>query len=321
MSKSANELCALLITKQVEGLTIEEEDLVVDYLYKIGIDVSPNDSQQVICNTLISKLLEKEGTARIPRTAFANKLIENERQFKIDQANRMRKQRIYDHRLKQVDSLVSAARRTECLLDTTGLIPPEKIYTLIKKNDFGLFEGLNGSKYIKAVIKIPSNLYKKIFQHIDIPILKITPIGKDSMIEYIKIEGYHNDDTDFIYMTESTRILLNIDEIGAAKLQLCKSVSVIDQIDFIFYGNNEQLIKYVEAIKILLPNLINAYSVLKVGITLTLFDKNNILLVVLIHKLYSNGKEVFIGALPPGTNEIPMNILADIDDDGEIKQL
>ena len=52
---------------------------------------------------------------------------------------------------------------------------------------------------------------------------------------------------------------------------------------------------------------------------LVLFNKNNILLVVMINKIYSNEKEVFVGTLPLGLNDIPFTIKSDLDNDGNLK--
>lgn len=53
MSKSAKELCAMLITRALKDLNEDEEEIVVDYLEKIGVKTKLTMKPRELCTLLL----------------------------------------------------------------------------------------------------------------------------------------------------------------------------------------------------------------------------------------------------------------------------
>ena len=56
---SAKQLCAQLVTRALQDLTEEEEEVVVDYLESAGISVDLDANPRELCTLLLEKLCKK----------------------------------------------------------------------------------------------------------------------------------------------------------------------------------------------------------------------------------------------------------------------
>ena len=203
MSK-AKELCALLLTRGLKTLSSDEEDTVVDYLSDMGIDVDIDARPQDICITLMSKLLadEMEEDRAVPLAAvraYSSRVLEEleeEKQEKAIQQQKLRQQQEERERLMRLQKERKATESTlrQNISDLPGCYQDDEIftqrsYTLEVNDNVGLDQLPDGSYQNTAKIRLPANLFDRVFTATDNPIIEIIANGKQA---YARLEGVSN---------------------------------------------------------------------------------------------------------------------------------
>jgi len=306
--RSAQELCALLITRGVKSLSDDEEEIVVDYLDSIGIEVSLDDKPRDMCQTLLRKLMEEKSERPIPITAFANKILEKtqkDRTRKEETRNKNREEEAIRRRDVQI--------RTKRANDELGFdklrnrlpgcqqangVFNQNVYDIQVDYDLGLQPLSDGNYQYKSVISLPSDLISQVYGITDNPIVEIK-VGRTTA--YARIEGGSEDG---IRISRLTSDILKLQEpFVQASLRLCSSMPTIQSVNFTYYGSREEL-------DLILPNLINrlpetieAFSYLSLGLIL-----RTVVLVRVDQLIDTNGDPVFSGLLPFGVSDIPFDI-------------
>jgi hypothetical protein len=314
--RSAQELCALLITKGIKNLSDDEEEIVVDYLDSIGVEVSLDDKPRDMCQTLLRKMMEEKSDRPIPITAFANKVLEKSQKERVKkeetrakrrEEENIRKREI-DIRTKRVNDELGFDRMKNRLpgcQQANGIFNQDR-YDIQVDYDLGIQELSDGNYQYKAVISLPSDLISQIYGFSDNPIIEIR-VGNNTA--YARIEGVSED---VITISKLVGDILKLREPFAnAVLRLCRTMPIIQSVVFTYYGSQEELDSILPNLINRLPETINAFSYLSLGLLLrTVVD--GVETIVRVDRLVdNNGDLVFSGLIPFGDSELPFEINAE----------
>lgn len=314
MSKSAKELCAMLITRALKDLDEDEEEIVVDYLEKIGIKTKLSMKPRELCTLLLEKTMEKEYGKKIPLTAYANNLLNKEQEASA--ARLASKQKI----IKEVDVKIRRSRSKQELENLSNKLPgclisesnifSRHLYNLIIDPVLGIVNLEDGTSQYSAMISISQRLYENIFTVSETPIIEIRT--NKGFKAYAKIaEPHEGSDTD-VYVSPLIAYILNIKDSGMAFLQLCISLPKISHVKFTYYGNREELDKILSLLIVKLPAVINAFSYLSLGMILTTVVDGKEIEVRVDALRDEDERPIFAGILPFSETDLPFEIDPDL---------
>lgn len=299
----------MLITRSLKDLTEDEEEVVVDYLTNLGIDVDADASPKSMCVELLERLMAKELGKKVPLTAYANQIKAAE----LEQAKvvALKRKDIMRNRVR-TELEAKSAILPSCIDAKLGILSSTVIpYDLMVDQELGLHQvddstGENLLQY-SAVISIATDLYDKIFNQIDDPVIQITSF--DGRIAYARISGSHVGRAEVVYVSPLVAAILGAGEKPRLKafLKLCNSLPTIDNVKFTYYGSQAELNAILPLLIERLPGLINAYSYLSLGMVIqTTMDGSR----VRVDGLFDNQQRpIFAGILPFGSAELPFEIM------------
>lgn len=301
MGRSAKELCAMLITRSLGNLDEDEEEIVVDYLEDLGISVDIDTHPKDLCVTLLEKTMVKELGRKVPLTAYANSVIKKEEEKKREKKARKKQRKLEEKRKEKEQDLKDKFKKLP------GCIPEEDMsgsYPVRVNEEVGIQVLPDNTLQYSAVVSIPSDFYQKIYNKLSNPVLEFnTFTGKKA---FARINSYHEGQD--ILISPLVANILGIDKIGEVFLRVCSYLPSINHVKFTYYGNKEELEKILPDLTDKLPQVINAFSYLSLGIVLkTLLDDKEVL--VRVDKIEdSDGMPVFAGLIPFGESDISFEI-------------
>jgi len=314
------ELCALLLSKGLKDLSEDEEELVANYLEDSGISVSLKDKPSDLCRKLLQLTMEQEGydPQRVPINVYANTLLTKEQQAKEIKAQQemeaRRLKEIEDRRIGTRQMLENQANNLPgCVLEDSKIL--SKIpYNLQVDKNLGIMTLSDNTLQYSSVISVNNQIYEEIFRAYENPIIELVSI--QGYRTYVRVAEGHQDDPNLIYISPLVATSLNIENRGAAVAKLCISLPIIKHIKFTFFGTTEELNLILDQILEKLPDLINAFSYLSLGMLLYMIiktDQGDIKISVRVEALYDdNDQSVFAGLIPFGENDIPFDIDPDL---------
>lgn len=302
--KSAKELCARYITRQITELDEEEKDDIYYYLDDRGYEVTTETKPRQLCMMLMEDLIKKEGAGRIPITAYSHKIIQD-----LDRAREVRARKYAEaeekaqRRRKIMELERSSSVLPGCVKDRSGIVPNVP-YSFILDPAVGLIRDSEGQEVYKSLVNVPENIYMQIFTRgIDKPVLELsTPRGKKT---YARIAGPHSGINNMLLLNFLTQEELGLREGDKIFMKLCVDMPEITSIMFTYYGTQEELNEILPELIVKLPKNINTMTSLKLGDEIHVDNRYT----VRIDKLYSEGgEEVFSGIFPLGYSNVPFEI-------------
>lgn len=305
---SAKSLCAMLITRSLKDLTEDEEEVVVDYLTDLGIDVDADAKPREICVELLERLMAKELGKKVPLTAYANQIKEAE----VEKAKlvAVKRKEIMRNRVKgELQAKVKVL--PGCIDAKLGILSSTVVpYDAVVDRELGLQRvddstGDNLSRY-SAVISISNDLYDRIFNQINDPVIEITSF--DGHTAYARIAASHDGPDTLIRISPLVAAILNTGDKPRFKtlLKLCNSLPTVSNVKFTYYGGQDELNKILLLLIDRLPSLVNAYSYLSLGMVIAATLEGDR---VRVDGLYdADQRPIFAGILPFGDNQIPFTV-------------
>jgi hypothetical protein len=320
LGPSPKELCSLLISKGLKELSPDEEDSVVNYLEDSGVRVGLRDKTTDICVKLLQLTMVEDGydPQKVPVRIYANTLIErekSERESKFQQTSeRRRLQEIEDQRNDARKRLEQQAKTLPGCVVADSDILPKTLFTLQVDPELGLMILPDGSLQYSSVISINGDLYEQLFLALENPIVELG--AGQGYKTYVRISDAHQGDRNLVYISPLVATSLNIENEGSAFVKLCVSLPQIRRIEFSFLGTSETLTSILERITEKLPDLINAFSYLSLGMILRTSiktDREDLVLNARVDGLYDESDQaIFAGLIPFGESDIPFEINADM---------
>lgn len=310
---SAKEICAKLITRKLSQLSTDEMDEVYDFLDDKGYDINIDMSSRQLCTILMEDLMKDDsiskglsGKSRIPMTAFANKVLKDENEKRLIKEEKMRLARIKRQRSEKKKELESQSRQLQGCRKNRGFLP-NVMYNQVMDLDIGIFKS-GDQEYYGAFIQVPMQLYMKIFNEIDSPIIELKT--NTGLMTYARIEGPHNGNNRLIKTSPLISNLL--DDKSTVTLNLCIDMPIIENINFLYYGSEEELNSVRRELSVKLPDILNRLASLNLGMELQVMLDSG-LKTVLVDGLYDlENTLVFSGIFPLGESNIDFNISPDM---------
>ena len=302
--RNAKELCAMLITRSLQDLNEDEEEIVVDYLENIGIETNLDMKPKELCYTLLDKIKDK----RIPMTAYANSILNKEENKNIKLREERQEKDLERQRLKTQKNLENT-KLPGCIPDD-GDILSKGLYDLKVDPSLGVVQLNDGTAHYSSVISLSFELYQKIFLKHENPILEIT--NSKGYKTYSRIGEPHNGPSNLILVTPLVSTLLNFKEVDGGFVRLCIHLPEISKVDFTFYGNKNELDEILPFLINKLPSVINAFSYLSLGLILNT-KINGREVKVRVDKLEdSDSRPIFAGLIRFSEGDLPFEITPDI---------
>lgn len=322
MQRSAKELCAMLITRALKDLNEDEEEIVVDYLERLKVDVDIDTKPRELCMILLEKLMPSEMKGKVPITAYANQVLGKEKEaavIKEKQRQEMEKvkarEAVKNRRITNKRNLEAKSKVLPSCVQGPNVFNPN-VYKVVVDPELGIVQLADGSSQYMAGVSVSQNLYNRIFDMLDKPIIElINPFGIKA---FARIVGMHDEDNDVIYISPFVYNLLEERTDKGVNLRLCNTLPYIQNVKFTFYGTQEELNVALEGLINKLPNTINALSYLSLGMEINenINGKDYKVVVSSIDGYYGDKEDdifpVFAGLIPPFDNEIPFEIFPDM---------
>ena len=310
MSKSAKELCAMLITRALKDLNEDEEEIVVDYLEKIGVKTKLTTKPRELCTLLLEKTMEKEHGKSIPLTAYANSVLNKEVAAATQKQKIIKEVDVKLRRSKSQKELENLSSRLPGCLISENNVFSRNLYNLIIDPELGIVNLDDGSSQYAAMISVSQRLYEAIFTVNEMPIIEIRT--NKGFKAYAKIATPHEGNDTDVYISPLIAYILNIKDTGVAFLQLCVSLPQISHVKFTYYGNREQLDKILSSLIIKLPAVVNAFSYLSLGMILTTVIDGQEVEVRVDALRDEDERPIFAGILPFAETNLPFEIDPDL---------
>lgn len=310
-SRNAKELCAMLITRSLQDLTEDEEEIVVDYLEKLRIRTTVNMKPKQLCTLLLEKIIEKEyPTSKPPITAYAHQLLQKETITTTEKQKIIKTEDVKIRRSRSQKDLENMAQKLPGCSVSQANIFGRNLYELRLHPEVGIVNLNDETSQYTAVISVSLDLYEKIFLANETPIIEIKT-NKGSRA-YAKIALPHEESDNIIYISPLVALILNIQDVGYAFLQLCTSLPEIAHVKFTFYGTQEELNQILKDLIVKLPSVINAFSYLSLGMVLNT-NINGKQVEVRVDSLTDDrDRPVFSGLLPFQESDLPFDIVPDL---------
>ena len=310
--RNAKKLCSMLITRALKELNEDEEDVVVDYLYEIGVDVRQDQNSKQLCIALLEKTMKDEKGHLVPITAFANEILgsSNERVEKIEKVEKK-----VDNRNKiETDLQSNKDDLTGCIVNdkmkNRQVIDDSKFYEFQTDNSVGLMtSGPNSSIYTSG-IALSQKKYETVFSHLENPILELY-ISKTKRA-FARITNVHDRDDNLILISPLVSSILGASK-GACHVRICNSLRKIGSIKFTFYGTKKELDENMAQILEEVPLTINAFSYLSLGLVInTELNSGKKISLRVDQLLDENNTPIFAGLIPFGLTDLPFDVEPDI---------
>ena len=307
---NAKELCGMLITRSIKDLDEDEEDIVVDYLEKLGIDVDIDTTPKEMCVLLLEKLMVKDLKRRVPITAYANKIVTESKEHKAQKTQQVRRQDVEIRRKQEQKRMEGRSR------DLPGCIPSEDpifsktLYDLVVDPDLGIVRLSDGSSQYTAVVSVSQNLYEKVFLQTDKPVLELST--SKGFKGYGRIGELHSNADNIIYVTPLIGSLLNVGQKEGAFVKLCVALPEVSKVKYTFYGTQEELDSMLQDIINKLPSVVNGFSYLSLGMVLITDIGGKEIKVRVDGLLDSSDRPIFVGLIPFGESDLPFEISPDM---------
>ena len=311
--KSAKELCALLITRALKDLGEEEEEVVVDYLESIGVDVDLDMKPRDMCVALLEKTMVKELGKKVPLTAYANSLIKPKEVIVRDQEIVRLEKKREERNLAKARLEKQANNLPGCVFAGSDTIK-KTLYDFEVDPELGIVTLDDGSSQYTAAIAVSQRLYDAIFSEYENPVVEmVTARGNRG---YSRITAPHSGRDNLVLVSPLVAGLLGFKGREGGFLKLCISLPEIKKIDFTFYGSQKELDENLKVIIEKVPNLINAFSYLSLGMVLTLDlaaeGSPSKEIQIRVDSLYDEDERpLFAGIIPFGLGDLPFNIKPD----------
>ena len=300
---SAKQLCAQLVTRALQDLTEEEEEVVVDYLESARISVDLDANPRELCTLLLEKTMQKDIGRRVPMTAYANSLLgkSQAQTRKVDMTKtRQQKERLLEKEHSQLPG---------CQLSPVQI--PKTLYELKVDPDLGIMELSTGESQYTSMVSLPMNLYEKVFSAETSPVLEIvTDRGERG---YARIGEPHSESDTTIYVSPLIGTMLNITKRSGAFIKLCSSLPIINHIDFTFYGDQKELDGVLGQLIVKLPEVIEAFSYLSLGMVLNSQIGDKMVKVRVDGLTDANNRIIFAGLIPFGISDIAFDVSPDVE--------
>ena len=307
--RSAKELCAMLITRSLKELTEEEEDVVVDYLEDIGIDVDLDTKSKELCLMLLEKSMEQEIGRKVPISAYANSLISKEAARKTQKESSKEKQELFRKRKSVEKELQELGKNLPGCVVSNPPIFSKTLYDIDVDPNLGIQKLGDGSSQYISLVSISENLYSQVFLTLTNPVLEITT--SQGYKSYARIGQPHPGPDNLIYVSPLVGTLLNLKGTDGGLVKLCSSLPEIGKVEFTYYGKKDDLDKLLPILRSKLPNVINAFSYLSLGMILVT-DVNGKEIQIRVDRLENtSGTPIFAGLLPFGETDLPFEIFTD----------
>ena len=308
--RSAKELCAMLITRSLKGLNEEEEDVLIDYMYDIGIEVEVDTKPKDMCVMLLEKTMQKDLGRRVPISAYANSLLGKEeekkkvKKVKQDQMKTQRDRKAKEEELEKMD------RKLPGCIPGEPKVFSKTLYEIIVNPGVGIVSLDDGTSQYTSLVSVSDSLYQKIFMNFTNPVLEITTSkGKKA---YARVGEPHAGPSDLVYISPLIGALVGTENRDGAFIKLCSALPEIKKLDFTYYGKKEDLEKILPKLREKLPAVINAFSYLSLGMVLntTIGGKK---VEVRVDRLEDNSENpIFSGLLPFGESDLPFEVVSDL---------
>ena len=311
--KSAKELCALLITRALKDLGEEEEEVVVDYLESIGVDVDLDMKPRDMCVALLEKTMVKELGKKVPLTAYANSLIKPKEVVVRDQEVARLEKKREERNLAKLKLEKQANSLPGCVFAGNNMIK-KTLYDFEVDPELGIVTLDDGSSQYTAAIAVSQRLYDAIFSEYENPVVEmVTARGNRG---YSRITAPHSGRDNLVLVSPLVAGLLGFRGKEGGFLKLCISLPEIKKIDFTFYGGDKELNENLKVIIEKVPNLINAFSYLSLGMVLTLDlaaeGSPAKEIQIRVDRLEDEDERpLFAGIIPFGLGDLPFDIKPD----------
>ena len=196
-----------------------------------------------------------------------------------------------------------------CVADTTGIFK-NTLYDFVVNPEIGIRTLSDNTLQYNAEIAINASLYDQVFRNVSNPILEMTTTKGQK--GYARITSLHNDNSLTIYISPLVGYILNVEDVGAGQVRLCAKVPFIGKVDFTYYGQEKEKDSHLEALKNKLPEVVNAFSYLSLGMVLKT-QVNGQEVHLRVERLYDeNSEPIFLGILSPGETNLPFEINSDL---------
>jgi len=304
--KSAKYLCAALITRSIQDLSEEEEEIIVDYLTDLGYDVDLDTKPRKLCEILLGDSMKKNIGKKIPISAYANSLIEKGKTTLVIQTTQNQLKDLQSKREENRKTLEKKEKNLPgCDLNNERLLS-KNLYEIRLNPELG-YNYENDS--FSAVISINESQYTEIFLRLTNPIVDISTIKGERA--FARIGESHNYDENVIYASQLVMDILGSTKNTEVFLKLCNSLPEITNINFTYYGNQSSLNEDLPFLIERLPVIINGYSYLSLGMLLYVRSETKEM-TIRVEGLYSDERPIFAGIIPFGEQDIPFDIEPDI---------
>ncbi len=309
-SRNAKELCAMLITRSLKDLNEEEEEIIVDFLEKLKIETDIDMKPRQLCQLLMEKAMEKDLLTRVPMSAYANKILEEESTKREENEKVVKTENIKNDRSRSQKNLVALNTKLPGCVSNDNIFG-QKPYNLIVDDTLGIINLPDGMSHYSAVISVSNKLYNDIFLSNSTPITEL--ITNKGTKAYSKISIPHAGNDSDVYVSPLIGYILNLDRTSSvAFLKLCNSIPIISHIKFTFYGSQQELDKILKDLIVKLPFTINAFSYLSLGMVLLVNINGHEVQVRVDSLTDDNDRPIFAGLIPILETDIPFDISPDI---------
>ena len=309
----AKKICAQLITRALKSLDEDQEEAVVDYLESIGVSVDLDANPRDLCVLLLEKTIDEEirkspGSPKPPLTAYANKLLGKETEIKKEKEEVTKAENIKRNRKNTELNLQAKSKSLPGCVPSDLQVFQKRLYEFLIDPEVGISSLPDGSSQYTATVAIPENMYSKIYEVENNPVVEISNSkgGKAygrltlSVDEQIRV---------------SPLIGLILSSPGAKDggfMKLCSTLPYIANVKFVYYGGQKDLDEVLPVLNEKLPLVIEAFSYLSIGMVVTTSIGGKDVFLRVDELTDEDNTPIFAGLLPPGLSEIPYEISPDL---------
>ena len=306
MSKSAKELCSMLITRKLQELDEEEEDVVVNFLEDLGIEVELDTDNKTLCKLLLEKTMLEEIGKMVPLSAYANQILEKEVKVSEQKEKEKKLRQIKRKRENTKIKLEQQHNNLPGCVSDDNIISTKGLYDFVIDDQLGIKKLSDGDVIYTLVVSVSPELYKNIFLNVTNPILELTSAAGNRV--YVRLTEPQNIADKYILINPLVAKMLGLGDNKAGFVKVCINMPQITKIGFTYYGTQSELDENLPYLINRLPDIINSFSSLRLGLELDL-SKNGKNIIVRVDKLEGeNGIPIFAGILPLGVTDIPFDI-------------
>lgn len=306
----AKQLCAQLITRALKSLDEDQEEIVVDALEKLGIETDIDMSAKDMCVALLEKTMQQELGKRVPISAYANSLLTKGKEEAEEKATKTQRLDLANRRKQLKAQLEGKSSNLAGCIPNPERILSKNLYTVVVDPSIGIVELEDGTQQYTAVISLPTALYTRIFTSLENPVIEISTAKGNKA--YARLTEPLETNDNVISVSPLVALIAGIKERDGAFLKLCASLPYIARARFTYYGTKAELNELLPNLIIRLPQVVNAFSYLSLGMLL-LTDINGREVTVRVDELLDeDDTPIFAGLISPGEGDLPFEIESDI---------